>query len=230
MHISSAQKVNKNLPLFCNYSKVNIKLYKFALKTTSMFWDKKEAKKGLPDLPPLKTPMRPGFELPSLNEKEENAAPQGLPSFPDSPLQKGFSQAAIKDAINEENPEGAESEEAETLDMPPQAQKIRTMEMEEWTPDQSSVLEEPPEISVAPRNAARKEEKRTSGEMFVKIEKFNSARRSLDSIKQKLNDIDVLLKKVRDTKMREEQELSGWEKELTAIKARIQDVNDNIFD
>ena len=192
-----------------------------------MFWDKKEAKKGLPDLPPLKTPMRPGFELPPVDESED-AEHHGLPSFPDSPMQKGFSQAAIKDAVNEGNPGEPEEDH-----LPNQSQKIRTMEMEDWTPqEQSSILEEPPAQPLVARQTERRTERvgKSSSEVFVKIEKFNSARRSLDSIKQKLDDMDALLKKVRDTKLREEQELSGWERELTAIKGRIQDINSNIFD
>ena len=190
-----------------------------------MFWNKKETKDGLPDLPPLKTSMRPGFELPEIDE-DERTSPQGLPSFPDSPLQKGFSQAAIKDAIDENSEEMPEEHPQE------QFQKIKTMEMEEWAPaSESSILEEPPEHSIINSTPERRGERKSAGtEVFVKIDKFNSARRSLDSIKQKLDDMDILLKKVRDTKMREEQELSGWERELTAIKGRIQDVNSNIFD
>ena len=190
-----------------------------------MFWDKKDSKKSLPDLPPLKTPMRPGFDLPEIEDKTDGQ-PLTFPSFPESPLQKGFSNTPIKENLNN----GSEKHHEEPISE--EAKKIRTMEMEEWNPQNtSSVLDEPPEQPLINRVSEKRiDRKSPSTEVFVKIEKFNSARRALDSINQKLDDMDILLKKVRDTKMREEQELSGWEKELTAIKGRIQDINSNIFE
>ncbi len=52
----------------------------------------------------------------------------------------------------------------------------------------------------------------------------------LKETQEKLNEIDSLLARMRDIKMREEQELAVWEKEISAAKARIQDVTSNIFD
>jgi hypothetical protein len=219
-----------------------------------MFWNKKESDKELPDLPPMKSAIGTGFDISQLNPPEEPVEKQGLPSFPDSPIQKGFSQTAIKEAVSqpeslEENEQIPSSQEQEEQVSTPSS-KIKTVEMEEWTPqeqqeekpkesqedvsDDDSPLEEPP-VRIArlpapvPERKEERPERRTGSEIFVKIEKFNSARRSLESVKQRLNDVEVLLKKIRDVKMREEQELASWEKELAAAKSRIQDVSDNIF-
>ena len=54
-----------------------------------MFWDKKK-KKGLPDLPSTSIPVpKPG------GKKGKSS----LPTFPDKPSEKGFSQNIIKEAV-----------------------------------------------------------------------------------------------------------------------------------
>ena len=82
-----------------------------------MFWNKKEDKKSLPDLPPYRSPgivikqsgranfMPTGEEQKDIFNEEEEIQKHGLPSFPDSLNERGFSQAAIKDAVSlgEEN-------------------------------------------------------------------------------------------------------------------------------
>jgi len=66
--------------------------------------------------------------------------------------------------------------------------------------------------------------------IFVKLDKFEAARESLDIIKEKLNSIDQLLRTTRDAKMKEDEELSTWEKEIESIKARINSVSSEIFE
>ena len=226
-----------------------------------MFWDKKESAKSLPDLPPSKTPamMYPAEEDDSDDSSE---ARHGLPSFPDSPIQKGFSQAAIKDAVSNES---VGEQDTETVSSPTHEEAFKTVEVEEWSPQQQNMpsisnassmipsmppmmsrsmarapksqsLAPPPAMSVTPfppsslstppRNAPTGK----NADIFVKIDKFYSAKRALEAAASKIDDIDALLQKIRETKMREEQELTSWEKEITTIKARIKDVTDTIFE
>ena len=64
-----------------------------------MFWDKKEDRKRLPDLPPSKSDQGlAGIPPPKDDHLNDNSS---LPAFPDSPTHNQFSQAAIKDAFNE---------------------------------------------------------------------------------------------------------------------------------
>ncbi len=49
-------------------------------------------------------------------------------------------------------------------------------------------------------------------------------------VQEKMEDIDELVKKIREVKMREEQELGSWENDLINIKSRIKDVSENIFE
>lgn len=177
---------------------------------------------GLPDLPPSRTKF--SFD----HEGESNS----LPSFPDSPNSSGFSQAAIKDAVAEEHDDYG---------------GMGVVEMEEWSGEDEgmpSAFPEPPRSSVG---AVRKIEpvrrfepsvieipKRVSigdeKDVFVQIDKFHAARRALVEVQQKMEEIDELIKKIRETKMREEQELGNWESDLTNIKSRIKDVSESIFE
>lgn len=67
-------------------------------------------------------------------------------------------------------------------------------------------------------------------DVFVRIDKFHTARKSLSEIQSKLNDIDELVRRIRETKLKEEQELANWEKDLMQIKERVATVSENIFE
>lgn len=67
-------------------------------------------------------------------------------------------------------------------------------------------------------------------EVFVKLDKFQSARKALSSAQHQIEDIAGTLKRIRETKLREEQELASWEKEVTAAKAKIDEINAMLFE
>ncbi len=148
-----------------------------------MFWDKKEDKKGLPELPPLKFPNMP----PEESREEEDMG----------------SQSPINAAESEELPE-----------LPAKFSIPRIREMEE--PIRPMTLEA--------KSSAKTED------VYVKIERFHSARKALNSARNKLKEMDELMRKIRETKMREEQELASWEKEIETIKSKVEDVTNNIFE
>lgn len=183
-----------------------------------MFWNKKESEKGLPDLPPSNT------DIPSFRKQNSEIKPitievpekHNLPSFPDSPNERGFSQAAIKDAI----------EDKEVVnDLPKMPQEIKTVEMDEFSPKKFS----PPTIKqVQIEPLTQKKSKNT--DIFIQIDKFYSGKNALKSIKNRVNEIDSTLKKIRETRMHEEQALSNWEKEITDVKSKISELNDTLFD
>lgn len=238
----------------------------------SMFWDKKEDKNKLPDLPLPKTNLpfgRPIFEpkssLPTedldapelpkpidLPETEEDSSDSedlsasdierhSLPSFPDSPIKKGFSQSAIKEAVNPEHMGPEEKEEFPLPELPHyEDRRFKTTELEEDHKPLPTITKEipnkefrpmklglPPVRPQVPEFVPKPTEK---ADIFIRIDKFKAARRSLSEIKLKVDDVESLLRKIRETKLREEQELSGWESDLNAIKAKIKDVTQNIFE
>ncbi len=275
-----------------------------------MFWNKKDEEKSLPDLPPLQSPFSKELAVPDIStiSEEENEEKHSLPSFPDSPINKGFAQAAIKDAIDTAPIDTTiENTEPELVSAPGSTEKVfRTVELDEEnshpsisiaTPTKTSpirVQQMPPSLSqsmtpslpqriapppsspripsqpvpisqpmpksiaqpmalpmsipmslpmppmmqqqtssqssmssMPPMNAMSLTNRPTRDkDIFVKIEKYQSARRTLQTTQDQLEEIDSLLKKIRETKLREEQELSAWEKELSVIKSRVQDVTE----
>lgn len=151
------------------------------------------------------------------SKKKEGA---GLPELP--PLKPVFRQRIEEPEAEEpeafpEFPE-KEAEEAEVPEIPEPKKAPKIEEIEELSPI-------PVERAVAELRPARKTE-----DIFVKIDKFHSARKSLALARTKLHEIDQLLGKIRETRMREEQELESWEKEIDLIKSKIEDVTKNIFE
>jgi len=214
-----------------------------------MFWDKKSDKSRLPDLPMSNAPFRPSnFSFP---ESPDEAEKHALPSFPDSPNQKGFSQAAIKDAITTEEVSDTSMPEFPTLN---EKEKSTAIEMEEWTPS-TEILRNPaikeiedipenypgesqtkklsdfkPYLSSTPQTLPEFKPAMKNSDVFVKIDKFHTARKSLTLAQQEIENVSDLLKKIRETKLREEQELSAWEKDIANAKSRVQEVSSNIFE
>lgn len=202
-----------------------------------MLFDSKKDEKKLPDLPVPKVPYPPraGIGSPDFGEDDEEKHP--LPTFPDSPSHNKFSEAAIKDAVEDEK----ERDEFEPISPPKESKAPKIVEMEEWHPTlpkektedygEPPIMKEPPPTKSLPQRVRREvPTARASSDVFVKIDKFNSARKALAEAEQSLDEIDDLIKRIRETKMREEQELSTWEKEIMQAKAQVQNVSENIFE
>jgi len=210
-----------------------------------MFWKKKEDFKGLPDLPPIESPSLP---LPPKEEikKMGIAEKQDLPPLPLSP------EDSIKNAVLD-SPFKDETEE-EIVNLPPSKKVFKSIELEEWTPNnqpsnfvptQNQIVSSVPISNTTPFPTTTamstpaqtikqtpisqpflkpEPQKESRSEVYIKIDKFYSAKRALSATEEKLEEIDELLKKIRETKLREEQELSAWEKELLSLKTRIKEV------
>ena len=212
-----------------------------ALIIPKMFWDKKDKKeeRGLPDLPthPQAAPSMRDFQHIPEEEHEEI---HSLPSFPDSPMKKGFSQTAIKDAVETEDikedysalpdlPELPEEEEEEEHErqMPQPPKKSRIVEMEEWKP--SNEFKPLPVDKGMPKSQLVRNPL-SKKPIFVKLDKFQTARVSLETVKEKLNDMDELLKMIREVKAKEDEEIGAWEKEIEQVKSRVETIRKDIFE
>ena len=217
-----------------------------------MLWGKKDDKQ-LPDLPPLKEGLtgRSPLSSPSHDDDLEDFSSgerHGLPSFPDSPLSRGFSQAAIKDAIV--NDSIKDGEEVVGVSAEPKAFKV--VEVEDESPlDSSLPLLSPPPLRAPPVLSSKRLPSSFStsvspsvpasvsnfsspsargSDVFVKIDRFNTARKALNAVQTQLESVDGLLKKIRETKLREEQEFSAWEKDMIQARSKIEEITKGIFD
>ncbi len=213
-----------------------------------MFWNKKEEKK-LPELPPIQSPFTQMTQTSTHEDENDDnfntAEKHSLPSFPDSPIKKGFSQAAIKDAVsnsheNENSPNSPffSSSSIKTIEMPQNAEdifpSINSVSKLKYSPA-SSLIDSPQDSQNTEKGALTMAElqslkKKSSSDVFIKIEKFHSAKKALETVQQQIEQIDELLKKIRETKLKEEQELAAWEKEISNAKTKIQNVNETIFE
>lgn len=231
-----------------------------------MFWDKKKKNHGLPDLPqnsnlapsikdyqrhPVSAHLTPPPQHPQIDEEPVHE----LPTFPDAPNQKGFSQSAIKEAVSSQ--EGFQTKEMEewhpSQSQPMQpSQPMEPMQQQNFsTPNPMPMVHEehhnhdhndeeysfpsPPPIHPTPQSGIIRpptpsDELSPKKPIFVKVDNFRAARESLEVVKEKLTEIDELLHMIRDVKQKEDQELSTWEKEMENVKSRISHVSKEIFD
>jgi len=204
-----------------------------------MFWDKKKKEGLLPDLPPANHKF-----MEDNLESERNA----LPSFPDSPTSKGFSQSAIKDAIGDSDRDNDGSDfdspmDSTNVSSTTNERSFKTVEMEEWSPesDESGFRSNIPSIvEETDNNLIRSKKENNFGYskisnpektgIFVKISKFHLAKKSLKEIQGTLEDIENLLQKIKEVRTKEESELSTWEKDIHQVKSRVHSVTEDIFE
>jgi hypothetical protein len=215
---------------------------------------KKKESKGLPDFPQENSPpnMR-NYTRPQINSiplDTDDDRVHSLPSFPDSAMNKGFSQTAIKDAI--EDPQN------NSLPPIPSNNDSKVVEMEEWEPSiptppkemkplrhnplpmdeipneempiQDHVHQRMNPQEFTPQIKIKNQENNPNKPIFIKLEKFKETKKSLDEIKKRVSEMDELLKLIKEVKAKENEEISEWEKELEKVKARIHAVNSNIFE
>ncbi|MBU0466628.1 MAG: hypothetical protein KJ718_04775 [Nanoarchaeota archaeon] len=217
-----------------------------------MFFKKKEDESKLPDLPPLPGSF-PGAKGNVASRESVSKWEGSVPAFP-KPEGK-----ETKEIVKEkESGDTGWSERKDTFlhpsisTRPEEEKEVKLMEMEEWHPSTSqtggqglefpehSGLEEVEEsesepepryvVEPPPRIVRAKVPEPSSADVFVRIDKFHSARKALTEVGSKLEDINDLVKKIRETKLREEQEITSWEKDLIHLKSRVQTVSENIFE
>lgn len=91
-------------------------------------------------------------------------------------------------------------------------------------------LKETPDFSLKSAAISPTTIKTKNEEVFVKLDKFQSARKALTLAQEQIQDITNTLKRIRELKLREEQECASWEKEVIATKTKIEEINKALFD
>ncbi|NCO11716.1 hypothetical protein CO038_02270 [Candidatus Pacearchaeota archaeon CG_4_9_14_0_2_um_filter_39_13] len=193
-----------------------------------MFWKKKEEdeKNNLPDLPGRKISK---FDLPPIraeaSEISESAEferpPIMSPSISRRPMPER--QAFSPRTKIPEPPRFKQTEmQPEFLGTPPIRQR--------FSPERSEFEESemiPPQVHM---HETREIQEADKGPIFVRLDKFKSAKSSLSDIKAKLDEVEELLRKIREIRQKEEQELEYWEKETHEIQNKINGVTESIFE
>lgn len=168
----------------------------------------------LPELPDLP-------KLPEINDNPTNR----LPLYPNSFNQK-FSQNLIKEAVSGKE-EG--DEEAWEADEFVREQEMRMMQqpplkkpmIERY--DESKEQEIPSEF----RHIAKQMKK--TEPLFIRIDKFEESADSFEKIREKIFEIDKLLKDVKKIKEDEEKELNLWEEKVQTMKRQMEKIDKDLF-
>jgi len=171
----------------------------------------------LPDLPPLRSRLS---EFPQTEQKIELSP---LPSFPATSTGDLIARQAVKQAIRESEPQ--ESNMYEPADIKPRSREV---EEEPWTPPISQFANNYPSSYRAPASEVQ-EKPQNPKEVYIRIDKFQEALGNFQKIKSKLLEIENLLKDLREVKSKEEFELQSWEKEIQEAKAKLNEIDNSLF-
>jgi hypothetical protein len=182
-------------------------------------------KEKVPDIP--SAPALP--DLPKTEEDKQNL-PE-LPSFPATKSHENFNQQIVKSAV---------SDTPEVNEVPvnvPNELHVKEEPMEEsMIPPKPS--EPTPHIPELPRKKTleltpsvmnSKQVTKQIEPIFIRIDKFQAAQKDFEEIREKVKEIESVLRKVKDLKVKENEEISGWSEEVEKIKSRLSEIDVNIF-
>ena len=162
-------------------------------------------------------------EMPSPGEEEVHVE---IPkSFPKVEAPKGESIIPQKPSMASSIPEPPKS-------LIPMSQEINPQESElpphlpiPTSPSASPLTSAPAPAPTSPPTPAP----RQNDPIFVRIDKFQAAQKSFEEIKSKVTEVELVLKKIKDVKSKEEEELKGWTEDIENLKNRLMEIDSDIF-
>ena len=193
-------------------------------------------KDDIPKIP--SAPTLPKLPEIKIEEETKKNLPE-LPSFPANFKNENFNQEMVKSAVTD-MPSPGENEVH--VEVPKNIHVIEEPEREQIIsprPSMESSISELPKkpivteiseemsesVSSAPRTSITKEIE----PIFVRIDKFQKAQEDFKQIKDKVKEVELVLKKIKDVKLKEEVELKGWTEDIEKIKSRLVEVDTDIF-
>ena len=186
-----------------------------------MGWFSKEEK--VPEIQPAAT-------LPELPKREEEKGLPELPSFPNNSQNNNITQEMVKSAVSD-NPSPGENEVH--VDIPEGLHISEEPKEESMIPPRPSEesIPNPPVKKTLELSASilNKPITREAEPIFVRIDKFQSAQKNFEQIKDKTKEIESILGKIKDIKSKEEVEIKGWSEDIEKIKARLAEIDSDIF-
>ncbi len=120
-------------------------------------------------------------------------------------------RATIREAAEAQRTEGI----PQRVETPRNIAPPRQMPQKRQLPLRASPLQKSPEKNDEP--------------IFIRIDKFQSAQKNFENIKTKIQNIESTLNQIIDIKEKEEEEIKGWSKEVQMLKAKLSEVDSDIF-
>jgi len=197
----------------------------------------------LPDLPeaPQISPL-PKSKIPDVPAGLPKIETHELPILPTSEVGERFNQEAIKEAIgrpknipNINPPKFQEEEPGPEFQREMFQPRDSEFEQEQFKPEAIRSIPtqriEDKRTFELPEIAPQRIQKPTRGiePIFIRLDKFEATSHTFEEIKIKIEEIEELLKKTREIKAKEEDELAEWEREIQIIKSRLDLIDKNIF-
>lgn len=188
----------------------------------------------------------PSFpDSPSSNKFSQAAIKEAVGSSEEENTKSTTKIIPVKDAkkssvieMDDWSPENPPEKEFSETDIypTPKPNYFSSAKIEPYSPN-STVVAPPPNSdpserlkeSLYPQNIQRQYTIKKGTDVFIKIEKYNNIRRLIDEAENKLSEIDQTIKNIRETRLKEEQEISAWEKDIMDARTKIQEVSDTIF-
>jgi len=178
----------------------------------------------VPSLPEL--PKLPDFPQLDMGRNEASESFPQLPSYPSNSFGEKFSQNVIKDAVSGEK-EGEEEFEADEflkvynkgMMQKPLTREISGSEFKRLGRLSGEI---PEEFRISAKQI--KEEP-----IFIRIDKFEESLQIFDKIKDRIMEMEKMLKDTERLKEEEEKEIELWEKEIQTIKEDMEKIDKDIF-
>jgi len=142
-------------------------------------------------------------ELPKLPELPKESESHMLPSLPS--IGENLNREIVKSAVDEYEPKDNFRGIPGKADLPDTERK-RTLE-----------------ISGTEKMTKQAEP------VFIRIDKFQSAQKNFNDVKNKIKSAEAVLRKIDEVKLKENAEISSLTGELEKIKARLKEIDANVF-
>lgn len=165
---------------------------------------------ALPELSPISLPNAPTLPtLPTL-------------ATPEIPEVSGMQPSSF-------SPEKVEIPELPTSALSPNAPEgyVDSISSKMIVEEPEPTLEPSAQVPVvAPKLASSP---KSDDPIFVRIDKFQASQENFDEIKTGISDIQSVLRKIKEVKEREEEELKGWTADVEKIKLKLAEIDTDIF-
>ena len=182
---------------------------------------KKEEEKRMNSLELPELPELPDFD--NGPKRDLTKSQFKLPNIPPSSIGNKFSQNTIKEAVTgkKEDEEVFDADEFDSLDEEDYENEEQMMQK----PLQKPFREEIPER----RELQQIRRSQRPEPFFIRLDKFEEALKIFEKTKGKITEIERMLRDIKGLKIKEEEELEHWEKEMQSIKNQIEKVDQEIF-
>lgn len=201
-------------------------------------------KQEIPELPPLPN-LPPIYEEPGKPGKSRKE----LPELPKNNFGEDLNQEIVKSAVNNTNTDQNVEQLPRNFKLDSQKPLLHNLPEGDLIPAVPKNKNQPPmtrEIPVMPEYNETSEMHRRALELpaeavvrsltkdiepiFVRIDKFQDAQKKFNDIQKAIKEIGETQKKIKDAKVKEDVEIDMWSQEIEKVKARLGEVDRDIFD